>query len=407
MNTELFDKRCKNIIDATNFVEPEKVPVGLDYMTWAYAIGGKTLEDVIDDPEENIKEFTKIFDEIEFDFSSNLGTYIPYDAYQALDSTGYSLCADKCSVQHNQASSKFMSEEEYQILIDDPGYFMNEYFIKKNAAIFKLPREEAYAKLKEGAKLIAKNVYVTNEIERIGIQEHCIVPLLKFGPPAKQPLGEYYGIFSPSYYATIDNLFDTYRGMMGVFEDLAENMETLDKACEAISNFNEKTMPKFPPQADTRPLPFGGCLYHVAGFLSPELYDKYWFNDFKKTVMPYIEAGKKINIKGEASFIHTIERFKDMPKGSIVIALDSDDPFEAYEKIGGYQTLMMGIKTAMLSTCDLQTCKDYIKKSFDTFAPGGGFMFYMDKPLFSPWDAPVEKVKELWHFANEYSYGKS
>ena len=57
-----------------------------------------------------------------------------------------------------------MSEEEYQILIDDPGYFMNEYFIKKNAAIFKLPREEAYAKLKEGAKLIAKNVYVTNEM---------------------------------------------------------------------------------------------------------------------------------------------------------------------------------------------------------------------------------------------------
>ncbi len=405
-NKELFEQRVKNIVDATNFKEPKKVPVGFDYLSWPYVIGGKTLEELIDSPEENLKEYSKVFDEVEFDFSFNFGNYIPIDAYRILGSTGYALCNDKCTVQHNQANSIFMSDDEYDILINDTEFFTQEYFLKKRAKVLSLPKEEALPKLKEAAKRFINNNWFTNEMTRIGIEEYSKVPLVNMGPPLKAPLSEDYGIFSPTFYANIDNLFDTYRGMMGVFEDLAENVETLDRAIEAIDKCQSLKFPALLPQFDPHPLPFGGVVFHIAGFLSRERFEKYWFNDFRNFFMPYAEQGKKIYMKGQASFLHVLDYFNEFPKGSIIIVLDNDDPFEAYKIIGGKQVLAAGLRTSMLHTNDIETCKDYIKKCFDTFAPGGGFLFSTDKGLMSPSDAPLEKVKELWHFANEYSYGK-
>lgn len=104
--------------------------------------------------------------------------------------------------------------------------------------------------------------------------------------------------------------------------------------------------------------------------------------------------------------MHTIERFKEFPKGSVVIQLDVDDPYEAYKKVGDHLTLATGIRTAMFALKDVQKCKDQIMRAFDTFAPGGGFLFYQDKPFLSPADADPEIVKEVWAFANEYSYGR-
>ena len=158
---------------------------------------------------------------------------------------------------------------------------------------------------------------------------------------------------------------------------------------------------------DGHPFPLCFGIYHCAPFLSPADYDKYWFAPFKQIMTPFAEAGKKIYVKGEGSFAHTIERFKDMPKGSVIIQLDADDPIEMHKKIGGYQTLMCGVKTADLNNKSIPEIKDGIKRMFDELAPGGGFMFYQDKPLLSPADAKPEVVREIWEFANEYSYGRS
>ena len=110
------------------------------------------------------------------------------------------------------------------------------------------------------------------------------------------------------------------------------------------------------------------------------------------------------NNKG--AFLHTIERFKEFPKGSIIIQLDQDDPYEAYKRIGGHQVLCTGLNAVDLIAYNKQECFDKIKRCFDTFAPGGGFMFYQNMPLFSPGDAKPEVVREVWEFANECAKGR-
>lgn len=412
---ELFNFRVKNIVDATSFKEPEKVPVGMDYLNWPYGYAGVTLEEVKDDPVKNAECYCKFMADIPFDCTMNPGFYDPYDAFTALGSKGYFLSRDNCTVQHNQAEGNFMTEDEYDLLIENPGYFMNEYFPKRNVPAFKLPKEEAYEKLKEAAKATLRCCLTTGMIAQISKERFGIVPMTSMGNPggnnnrgtdvdANEAV--LFGGRPPFNMATIDTLFDTYRGMMGIFEDLMDNTEKLDQAIEAIRAFQMKIMPP-PGEPDGIPLPMGFAIYHSASYLSPEQYDKYWFQQFKQTMLPHALAGRKIYLKGEGSFLHTIERFKEMPKGSVAIQLDNDDPFEAKKLVGDHVTLVTGIRTAMFTTCTEQQIKDHVKRSFDELAPGGGFIFYQDKPFLSPWDADPELVKNIWAFANEYSYGKS
>ncbi len=418
MGTELFNERVKNIVDAVSFKEPKNVPVGIDYLNWPYGFAGVTLEEVVNDPERNAEAYCKFMGEIPFDFSMNPGFYEPYDLFQELGSNNYSLCEDRCTVQHNQSANKFMTEDDYADLIRDPGKFMNETFLKRNVPAFHEPKEKAYEMLKKAAQAAARCVRTTERIIDYAMNRYSIVPLAMMGAPAEgkgtvdvdmngadAQEEKLFGENAPFFYSPIDSLFDTYRGMMGVFEDLMECPELLEKACDAIGEYTEAHLPPVVKEPETCPLPMGFAVYHAAPYLSPEQYDKFWFRAFKAVMMPYAEAGKKIYIKGESSFMHTIERFKEFPKGSIVIQLDVDDPYEAYKKVGDQVTLATGIRTALFALNDVQRCKDEVKRSFDTFAPGGGFLFYQDKPFLSPSDADPGMVKEVWAFANEYSYG--
>ncbi len=123
-------------------------------------------------------------------------------------------------------------------------------------------------------------------------------------------------------------------------------------------------------------------------------------NHLKKLLAIYGKR-RKILLKGEGSFIRTLDRFRQLPKGAIVIMLDQDDPFEVYKEIGDWATLATGITADLLQYGTKQQCIDYVKKSFDTFAPGGGFIFMQNKPLLCAHDAKTENVLAVYETAND------
>ncbi len=419
---ELFNWRKKNILDATNFREPEKIPVGLDYLNWPYGYAGITLADVVNDPEKNAEVYCRFMDDIEFDYTMNSGFYEPYDAFVALGSDAYELCDDQCTVQQRQAGHEFMTLEDYKILIQDFNYFSNEYFPKKHVPAFQKSKEEAYQMLRKAAECTDRCTRVSELIAEKAICDHQIIPLWGSGTPTEtvgkslQNLPERerriaeYGMRMGSimYYAPIDYLFDRYRGMENVFYDLYDHEDLLEQACLSIEKTLKEMSPSLPEEDyEERPFPMGATVFHAAPYLNPEKFEKYWFRGFKEQMLPLAEKGLKIYLKGEGSFLHLIERFKEFPKGSIVIQLDTDDPIEAHKLIGGYQTLSTGMRTVFLMNYDRQKCFDHIKRMFDALAPGGGFMFYQDMPLYSPGDAKPEVVREVWEFVNEIARGRA
>jgi hypothetical protein len=162
-----------------------------------------------------------------------------------------------------------------------------------------------------------------------------------------------------------------------------------------MANFNPD------PALATAPFPLATTVYHSECFLSFKDYDEFYFKPFKETFGPYMEKGAKFFLKGEGSFIRTLDRFRQLPKGAIVIMLDQDDPFEVYKEIGDWATLATGITADLLQYGTKQQCIDYVKKSFDTFAPGGGFIFMQNKPLLCAHDAKTENVLAVYETAND------
>ena len=61
-----------------------------------------------------------------------------------------------------------------------------------------------------------------------------------------------------------------------------------------------------------------------------------------------------------------------------------------------------GIPLAFYHTHTKQECLDYAKEICDACAPGGGFIFSMDKYGLSARDIQKENMQAVFHFVHEY-----
>lgn len=108
-------------------------------------------------------------------------------------------------------------------------------------------------------------------------------------------------------------------------------------------------------------------------------------------------------MRGEGQFKWNIEVMRDLPKGTISIMLDMDDPFETYPIMKDLMPICTGINLNLLQFGTQEECRDYVKKCFDTFAPGGGFIFAQSAGLLSGKDAKVENFIAAFDEAHKQS----
>ncbi|WP_195268845.1 hypothetical protein [Eubacterium sp. 1001713B170207_170306_E7] len=391
--TSIQAKRLQSMIDTTNFREPEKVPTAILATTWAFAYAGTTYRAVIDDPAAAAEAYTKFVDDLNIDFAMTLGIPLAVRTFEALNSTVYYLANDDTCISHGQALENYISEEDYDLLISNPEYVINDLFIKNRCPVFKGPRDEAVAAMRKALPAF-KNFAMTNMLIGQKGAEKGVVSVW----PSK----------APSFYSGFNFLFDRLRGVKNSLIDLRRMPNKVKAACDSIIDWTtagyKTDVAEIKRDFGDDPLPFGSTVYHSECFLSPKMYDELFFKDFKKHCEPYMEAGAKFFLLGEGSFMNTLDRFRQLPKGSMIIMLEQDDPFEAYKIIGDYQTLVTGISVDLLKHGTKQQCLDYVKKSFDTFAPGGGFIFSPNMTLIAANDVNIDNLLAVYDFAN--SYGK-
>lgn len=388
MVSSLSQERKQNFIDATNFKEPNKVPIGAEIIYWPFSYAGTTYKNVMDDPVRTAEAYTKFLDDINIDFIFGGDISFPVKALQTLGMQNYTLASDDCCIEHQQASLNFMNTEDYEALIADAEKFRTETFLKRNCPAFQLPKEEAYKKIKEAVKEY-KIFYEANNLIHHEIHEKR--EILSF---LGSPLG---------YYSPLNILFDSLRGIKNTLTDLRRHPDLIRKACDAIWDFQMKDF-SLTPKDFHDPFPLGTTVYHSECFLSPKQFDEFFFKQFKETYGPFMEAGAKFFLKGEGSFLNTLDRYRQLPKGAMVMMLDEDDPFEVYKKIGDWATIATGITSDLLQMGTKQQCIDFVKRCFDTFAPGGGFIFMQNKPLLCAKDAKTENVLAVYETANELSW---
>lgn len=378
----------KNLKDALSFREPEKVPIGIEVAMWPYAYAGTSYAQVKEDPITAASAYVKFLDDLSIDYMwGPTGITKPMDAFKALGSDSFLIGSDGNSIVHAQTNEMPMEEGEYEEFIKDPQYFWREVLLRRRLSSFQQSPEEAYA-----AFLKALDAYrpfhETNTLIAKSIQERGIYPLSHNGPHYAVPL---------------DTLFDQVRGMKNTLLDLRRRPDVVKRACDKIFEMDMANMREKPSDfADKEDLFCGITVYHSACFLNTKQFDDMFMHYLKKGFMEFFEAGVHMFLKGEGKFLHTLNRFRELPKGSMVIMLEEDDPFACYKEIGDWATLATGISADLLKYGSKQQCLDHVKKCFDTFAPGGGFIFMQDRPLMGAKDANLENLIAVYEFSNEY-----
>ncbi len=382
----------KNLADAISFKEPQKVPVGIEVVMWPFAYSGVTYKEVMNEPERAANAYMKFFDDIAVDYMwGPPGVSKPIQAFNALGNHNYVFGPDDTAIGHAQVDDQPMDASEYDEFIKDPKGYWQNVIIKKRLPALQCSEDRAYKNLLTALEAYRPTLEM-NELIIKAYKEKGIATLSTTGPRYSVPL---------------DTLFDRVRGMKNTLVDLRRLPEKVKAACDKIFEADMAAMREKPSDYEGKEGLFcGNTVYHSACFLNMKQFDEFFMSYLIKGFMPFFNVGVHMFLKGEGRFIHTLEKFRQLPKGAMVIMLEEDDPFDCYKEIGDWATLATGIKADLLKYGTKQQCIDYVKKCYDTFAPGGGFIFLQDRPLLCANDAKTENLIAVYEFANEYGKKK-
>jgi len=394
-----MEERLINLRDTLNFIEPSKVPVNLQTTTGAYGYSGKTLKQVLDDPIANAAAYTEIYEALQPDISTFGINVMAVNVFEALGITKYYLGIDDTGVLHKQAGEEYYGTEFYETL-QDKGLQglaeLNEEILRQNIPVLNQSLEEAVevfkiAAVPQVADMTMKMI-ASKKLNEMGIPRIIDMPTAQADAPF------WMGPFS--------SIMDTYRGMKEALLDLRRRPDAVKEACDIIAEAKKPTLKtdvnEIKKDFEGLIVPLGINILNAECFLSRKNFERFYLCYFKEQLTPYIEAGAKIYVFMEGKLLHTCDMYQDLPKGSIFFQTDEDDPFEMYEKLGNYHTICTGAPLSLLKCGSKQECIDYAKKCFDTFAPGGGYIFMHNKALTCANDVNFDNMRAVYEFANEY-----
>ncbi len=255
---------------------------------------------------------------------------------------------------------KFLEIDEYDLLIENPKACINEVVLPRAYRSLEKPDSgQAYgAMIKLGMEInryVGSLVYQGMELKKIGY------PQVMLG----------------MCYSPYDLIADFIRHFDNTITDFHRVPEKIQSAAEAILPYSLQyvemtaTIPPELKQAFDFEYPFVIYPLHLNEFLSPKLYQKYYWPTLKKLIDADIEAGRIPWVFCEGDHTHHLETLLDVPQGKIIAYFERPDWNKVSEIVGGHQCVMGGLPPALLITGTPQEVKDHVKKMISLFKDGG------------------------------------
>ena len=172
-----------------------------------------------------------------------------------------------------------------------------------------------------------------------------------------------------------DILADYYRGTMGIFEDLVECEDLIEKACymfadRQIAGFQYFRNATIPVKRVFFPLHKG-----MDGFMSPAQYERLYWRPYMKVIEALVEMNVVPIIYTEGPYDSRIQQLADVPVGKTIIHFEKADMKSAKNILGGRACLSGFFPIYLLEWGTKQEVIDETKRTIDTLAPGGGYIF--------------------------------
>jgi hypothetical protein len=384
---EAYKARARRLADAICLLKtPDRVPVPL-LVAEIYPLtrAGLSARDGMYDFTSGSQAFIDFNLEFQPDSMVNLavGT-LPGRMFDLLDYRAYSWPGHGCPAdsfpQYNE--EEWMTAEDYDHLIDDPGDFMQRTYLPRIGGAFqgfaRFGNVFNLASMTRAAGYVAAwgDPEVIESVERLlaaGKEAAAWTAGLVQTQTRLKALG-FPQLVGPGPAAPFDLLGDHMRGTREFALDMFRRPEKVIAACERLAPLMirwvlDSATPNSPPCVFW-PLHKGSD-----GYLSEEQFRTFYWPTLRTVALGLIDEGFIPLFFGEGKLDSRLEIMAaDLPKGKTVWLLDRTDMALAKATLGKVAAIQGNVPLSILQTGTPDDVREYCRKLIEIAAPGGGFL---------------------------------
>lgn len=248
---------------------------------------------------------------------------------------------------------QFMNVNEYDKFSENPVAFVNEVILPRACVNLEKPCSS-----RANASLIRLGFEASRYLKFLG---DSAADLARVGIPSL-PL-----TFA---YAPLDFIGDFLRYPTGALLDVRRHPDKVKQACEALVEPIIKVALSLKPAGAK----YAFIPLHLNEYLSPKLYNEFYWPTLKKVIVSLHEQGIKSLVFFEGWHDAHLETILELPKGWGVAYFEKTDVKKAKKILGGHTCIMGGIPPSLLLEATPDKIKEYVNGLLSEMKPGGGFI---------------------------------
>ncbi|NLZ93407.1 MAG: uroporphyrinogen decarboxylase [Firmicutes bacterium] len=198
--------------------------------------------------------------------------------------------------------------------------------------------------------------------------------------------------------APFDFLADQLRSFSGISMDVRRIPDKVAAACDALYPIMfQKGLP-----LNYNEFSIVGNMMHMPTFMREKDFAKLFYPTFKQQIEEYASLGIKMFIFCEDDWMRYLDYLVDLPTNTIIM-FEYGDPKIIKEKLGKKHILTGLYPISLVKNGTRQQVIDKAKELIDIMAPGGKYMFCMDKSPLSLADINLDNLCALTEFVRDYA----
>lgn len=407
--TENYKKRVTRLIKAMNCEVPDRVPLLLPSFPLYYS--GITLYEAMHDNKKALDASRKWFKDFPESDTFAGGGAMSARASEIMDSQssrwpGHGLPKD--ASLPNFVEGEYMKDDEYDMLINDPGDWCFRRY---------LPRQLGALKVFETFNPLSDMLGMSNRFVMPAIRPEvraAFQAIIDYGKEEEEwnrPFmafmregleAGYPGMMGGQAHAPFDILADTLRGTRGIVRDMFRQPEKVLEAIDVLTPMNIDIGVR---QANMSRNPVVFFALHKGDdvFMSDAQFQKFYWPSLKKVVLGLIDEGIVPCLFAEGKYTNRLDLITDLPKGKVYWHFDQTDMHKAKKLLGGKACIAGNIPSSLIITGTPQAMKAYCKDLIEVCGEGGGFVLTSGA---GGHKGNVECVRAIVEAVNEYGWYK-